>query len=146
MGKILICTVGLPRSGKSTWVKSHSIMHGWPMVSPDAIRISLYGQRFYKGGEKHVWAIVDTMIRSLFTAGHDTIILDSTNILRAHRDQWKSNDWETYFHHVDTNHEICKSRAIETNMPDLVEVIDKMNSIFEPLNDDENKVRINNKL
>jgi len=42
--KILILTVGLPRSGKSTWAAKK----GFPIVSPDAIRLAMHGMRKWR--------------------------------------------------------------------------------------------------
>ena len=131
--KLLICTMGFPRSGKSTWVKDQNV----PIVSPDAIRLAIHGQRFWAPAEKQVWATANLMVRALFNAGHDTVIMDATNITRKQRDQWDSTEWETVFHHVDTIPAICEHRALYDQMPDLVEVIQRMEAEFEPLEDDE---------
>ena len=131
--KLLICMMGFPRSGKSTWVKDQNV----PIVSPDAIRLAIHGQRFWAPAEKQVWATANLMVRALFNAGHDTVIMDATNITRKQRDQWDSTEWETVFHHVDTNQTICESRALHDQMPDLIDVIRRMSEEFEPLEDDE---------
>lgn len=131
--KRLICTMGLPRSGKSTWVREQNA----PIVNPDAIRLAIHGQRFWRPAEKQVWAAADLMVRALFNAGHDTVIMDATNTTRKQRDQWSSDEWETVFHHVDTSRAICESRALYDQMPDLLDVIDRMVAEFEPLEDDE---------
>ena len=131
--KTLICTMGLPRSGKSTWVREQNV----PIVNPDAIRLATHGQRFWGPGEKQVWATAHVMVRALFGAGHETVILDATNTSRKQRDQWQSDEWTTVFHHVDTNQAICESRALYDEMPDLIDVIGRMVDEFEPLEDDE---------
>ena len=131
--KTLICMVGLPRSGKSTWARKQ----GFPIVNPDAVRLTLYGQRFWKPGEKMVWAVVDQMVRALFLAGNETIILDATCCLRWQRDQWQSDEWKTVFKVIDTDAATCTFRAGETNQPDLVEVIERYKEEFEPLEEDE---------
>src|SRR5207302_1271835 len=93
MNNLLICTVGLPRSGKSTWSQAQS----YPIVSCDAIRLALHGQRFLAAAEPWVWTIAKTTVRALFFAGHKTVVLDSTNTTRKRRDEWQSKDWETQF-------------------------------------------------
>lgn len=40
--KKLILTIGLPRSGKSTWAKQQ----GCPVVNPDSIRLALHGKAY----------------------------------------------------------------------------------------------------
>jgi predicted kinase len=51
--KILILTVGLPRSGKSSWSRQQT----FPVVNPDSIRLALHGLRFAPEAEPFVWAI-----------------------------------------------------------------------------------------
>lgn len=84
--RILIVTVGLPRSGKSTWAKRQT----FPVVNPDAIRLALHGQRFYGPAEPFVWATAKLMVRSLFGAAHRKVIVDATNCTRKRRDEWRA--------------------------------------------------------
>lgn len=119
----LIMTVGLPRSGKSTWAKQS----GHPVVCPDSIRLALHGQAFYGPAEPMVWAIARLMVRSLFLSGHETVVLDSTNGTRARRDEWKSREWRREFKILDTKIEECRARASE----ELLAVIDRMAAKWE---------------
>jgi predicted kinase len=84
----LILTVGLPRSGKTTWARAQGV----PVASPDAISRALHGQRFIGVAEPFVWAIAKLMVRALFLAGHPTVIVDATNTTQKRRDEWKSDD------------------------------------------------------
>ena len=136
--KTLICTVGLPRSGKSTWAKAQMQDHGIPIVNPDSIRLALHGQRFAGRAEPFVWAIAKTMVRSLFEAGHDLIILDATNITRKRRDEWQSSEWTTVFHVIGTTAEECLRRAADDE--EIIPVIKRMAESLEPLGEDENKI------
>lgn len=129
----LICTMGFPRSGKSTWAREQNV----PIVNPDAIRLAIHGQRYWAPAEKQVWSTVDLMVKSLFGAGHETVILDSTCTTRKQRDAWDSAEWQAVFHHVDTSQAVCESRALYDMMPDLIDVIRRMADEFEPLEDDE---------
>ena len=131
--RTLICTVGLPRSGKSTWARTTP----HPIVNPDSIRLALHGQPFYADAEPMVWAVAKLMVKALFGAGHETVILDATNTSRSRRDVWRSRDWQTTFKVVSTNEETCVMRAEHQNRPDLVGVIRKMASEFDPLGEDE---------
>jgi predicted kinase len=130
----LICTVGLPRSGKTTWART--TQH--PIVNPDSIRLALHGQPYYAGAEPMVWAVAKLMVKALFGAGHKTVVLDATNTTRGRRDAWRSRSWRTFFKIVPTDKETCVSRAERQDRPDLVEVIHKMASAFDPLEEDEN--------
>ena len=136
MDHLLICTVGLPRSGKSTW----AIRQGFPVVGPDAIRLAIHGRRFWAPAETQVWAVTDLMIRSMFLAGHSTVVLDATSIERRHRDERRCRtrddtqpSWKTEFIVFDASAEVCKQRALATGMPDLVDVIEMMAARFDPL-------------
>ncbi len=84
----LICTVGLPRSGKSTWAREQGI----PIVNPDSIRLAVHGQRFFAPAEPLVWVMAEIMIEALFKAGHGKVILDATNISRRRRNHWLKFD------------------------------------------------------
>lgn len=130
--KKLIMPVGLPRSGKSTWCKST----GFPMVNPDSIRIALHGEKFIGSAEPMVWVMARYMVKSLFEAGHDTVILDATNITKARRDEWISKSWVREFHFVPTISQICMDRAIEEGSEYLIPIIIKMSEQFEPVGDE----------
>ena len=127
----LILTVGLPRSGKSTWAAKH----GAPVVCPDSIRLALHGQRHCPSAEPIVWATARLMVDALFLSGHETVIVDATNVRKAWRDQWKSDKYEVVLHVNATGAAVCQERAIATNQPDLVPVIARM---FNDLYDHEN--------
>jgi predicted kinase len=131
--KTLIAMVGLPRSGKSTWAKKA----GHPIVSPDAIRLAIHGQRFIAEAEPFVWAIAKAMVRSLFLAGHGAVILDATNNTRKRRDDWKSKEWETVFKVIGTPDSVCLERAIAEGDEYIVDTIKRMSAEHEPLGDDE---------
>lgn len=124
MQKTLIMTVGLPRSGKSTW----AIAQGYPVVCPDAIRLVLHGQAFRKEAEPIVWATAKLMVAALFEAGHDTVILDATNLTSKYRDEWKDARWIRQYQVFDTSKEECIKRAITTNQEYLVPVIERMDA------------------
>lgn len=131
--RILIVTVGLPRSGKTTWARSQA----YPIVNPDSIRLALHGQRFYADAEPMVWAVARLMVRSLFLAGHRHVILDATSVQKKRRDEWVSREWGTFFKHVDTNWEVCLKRAEAENDQEIIPVIARMMEQFEPLTPDE---------
>lgn len=133
--KVLICTVGLPRSGKSTWAKRQA----YPVVCPDAIRLAFHGRRFHAPAEPFVWYTAKVMVRALFGAGHDTVILDATNVTRKRRDEWRSGEWGLFFKHIPTEPVVCLHRAIEEKDDEIVDVIHRMAKEFEPLAADEQR-------
>lgn len=127
--KRLILTVGLPRSGKTTWARRQNV----PIVSPDAIRLALHGARFEVLAEPFVWAIAKTMVRALFLAGHSTVIVDATNTTKGRRDEWRSGAWRIGFKVVDTSREECVKRATLEQDGYILPVIERMAAQFEPI-------------
>jgi predicted kinase len=126
--KTLLMLVGLPRSGKSTWARAEKL----PIVCPDAIRLALHGQAFASQAEPHVWAIARTMVRALFLAGHETVILDACNNTKKRRDEWRSKGWRRVFRIMRTSEGVCHNRAVNER-PDLVPVIARMADTHEPV-------------
>lgn len=130
---VLICCVGIPRSGKTTWAKQQA----FPVMNPDSIRLALHGQRFAANAEPMVWAIAKVMVRSLFGAGHKTVIVDATNTTKKRRDEWQSWEWGTFFKVFDTSKEECLRRA--EGDAEILPVIERMHAAFEPLTDGERR-------
>lgn len=131
--KTLICMVGLPRSGKTTWAQRQNL----PIVCPDAIRFALHGERYIQLAEPHVWAIAQTMVRALFLAGHEMVILDATNTMRDRRKMWVSADWNTYFQPIPTSGAVCIERAQSESDHYIIPIIERMVDQFEPIAEDE---------
>ena len=123
---ILCMTVGLPRSGKTTWAKEQ----GLPIVNPDSIRLALHGHRYLQLAEPFVWAIARVMVQALFLAGHTEVILDATNTTQARRDEWKG-PWSRAYQIIDTTEEECIQRAQEENDEYIIPVIQRMAASFE---------------
>jgi tRNA uridine 5-carbamoylmethylation protein Kti12 len=136
---LLIAMMGLPRSGKSTISRKLSEKLGAPIVSRDAIRLVLHGERYKPDAEPMVKVMSLYMIKALFKVGHKVVICDETNFSRFARDSIKSPDWDTKFYEVKTMALICKERAHDTGQSDLVKVIDEMVARYEPLEADELK-------
>lgn len=126
--KTLTLMGGLPRSGKSSVARRIllGVKEGVAIVCPDEVRKALGCYPFVADREPDVWRTVDTMIRALFGAGHDTVVLDATNVTRARRNQWRSADWDLCMVWVDVDAETCKARAREDGQDYLIPVIDRM--------------------
>ena len=71
----LIFTVGIPGSGKSTWIRSQP---GYVVVSPDSIRASM-GDITDQSKNAEVWAIAKSRVAEALKQGRN-VILDSTNV------------------------------------------------------------------
>ena len=138
MNNLIICC-GLPRSGKSTWARKQ----GHPIVNPDSIRLAMHGKPFIGSMEPYVWAVARTMVKSLFLAGHEKVILDATNTTRKRRDDWASRDWCRSYMLFTTSMAVCLLRAEKQYSDDpesrlgLVEAIRRMHENYEPISEDE---------
>mgnify|MGYP002622657040 CR=1 FL=1 len=131
----LFITVGLPRSGKSTVIRE-SYANRMPVVSPDAIRLAMHGQRFAIQAEPLVWATAKIMLNALIGAGNTQICIDATNTTRWQRDSWLP-EAKRHFLVFETPARICKERAVATGQDDLIPIIEKMNMEFENVVSDE---------
>jgi predicted kinase len=132
--KTLVILVGLPRSGKTTSARELGI----PIVSPDAIRISLHGRRYFAETESFVWALARVMVASLFRAGHDQVALDACNHTRKRRSEWKSDLWARRYITKYTSPETCMEVACRDRDDEILPIIAKMAAEYEPVQDDEN--------
>ncbi len=124
--KVLILMVGLPYSGKSTKAKQVSKEKNAPIVCPDTIRIALHGKKFIPESEGFVWAIAKTMVKALFLAGHNNVILDATNTTPKRRNEWVSDKWNTIFILNTTPKDICIERAKINGDVIIIPIIEKM--------------------
>ena len=122
----LTLTIGLPRSGKSTWAREQ----GCPIVNPDSIRLALHGQRFVLESEPMVWAIAEYMVRALFLAGHEKVVLDACNTTEKRRDVWKKLcdkiqvEYAIVF--INTKPSVCIQRAEAAGDFEIIPVIRRM--------------------
>jgi predicted kinase len=119
----LIVTVGLPRSGKTTWARTT----GWPIVNPDSIRLALHGQRFYGPAEPFVWAMAYAMVEALRLAGHERIVVDATNVSAKRRAEWENRypgavEWKV----IETPPIECIRRAVAEKDDAIIPVIQRM--------------------
>lgn len=132
--KVLLMTVGLPRSGKSTFSRGYMLSKpGVAIVNPDSIRLAIHGKAFDPAYEKRVWQTAHDMVDALFLAGHPEVILDATNLTRERRDDWRSHDYKRML--VDFSHVpacVCIKRAVDGNRDDLVDVIVRMAQNIQP--------------
>jgi predicted kinase len=123
--KTLHVMVGLPRSGKTTWL-ANTLMRRYPVVSGDAIRLALHGKRFLPAAEYMVSMFMNYMIRALFIAGHENVVVDECAVTEALRKKRISRFWLTVFHVMNTPPLVCKNRAIKEKDQEILPVIDRM--------------------
>lgn len=123
--KELVVTVGLPRSGKSTWAKTT----GCPIVNRDSIRLALHGEQYLQPAENMVSVIEECMVNALFLAGHETVIVDACHHTEKRRKRWeefceKGNILVLGFKFFATDKETCIERAGDDNV--IIPVIERM--------------------
>lgn len=125
--------VGLPRSGKSTLIRKVLAEMGRdiPVLSGDAIRLALHGQRFVASAEPMVRAIQQVALKALILAGAEAVFIDDCNITREQRRRWVSPDWETHYIILTTSKEECIRRAQAENDEVIIPVIESMAASFE---------------
>ena len=124
--KAIILTVGLPRSGKSTWARAQEC----PIVSRDSIRLAILGQAYIAEREAEVTVIEDAMVDALIMAGHERVIIDACHCTFERRDRWeqraRERGWAIRFETFYADSETCIQRAIESDREDLIPVIERM--------------------
>jgi len=126
---LLVVTVGLPRSGKSTWAR----LTGWTVVNPDMVRLAFQNRPFIQETETWIWSIVRVMVKSLVLAGNTPIVIDATHTTMARRREWFPCElWNTMYRIFPVGVEECKTRAYADGREDLIGVIDKMAAEWEP--------------
>ena len=130
--KRLILMVGLPQSGKTT----EALRMGYPIVSPDAVRMTLGCYPFHRRREGEVWSVVWTTVRTLFNAGHDTVILDSNNVTAQYRRNWHKAEWSVRYKLVECPVDECLNRAIRGGKEYLIPVIEKLATDWAEVSDD----------
>lgn len=132
--KTLKMMCGLPRSGKSTWIKQNKTNE--VVVSADDIRYLVYNQRFWDEGEPLMWSIRNMILRMLMEQGVD-IIVDETNTTPKRRlpiiALAQKYNYQINCIKLTTSKNVCIERAIAENDNLIKPVIERMaNQFVEP--------------
>lgn len=110
MKREMIVMVGLPRSGKSTYVDKH--FSNYQIICPDEIRLAL-GIQFEPKIESFVWAIHDTILRASLQKGY-SVCIDATNTkkesLLKYQNISKKYEYEMIIFAMDTPMNVCLER------------------------------------
>lgn len=121
----LVIMIGLPRSGKSTFVEQNYDDYNY--LSRDEIRTNIFG---YKGNMLHE-AEVSTIFNKRYTEflnQNKNIVIDNTNIQKKYRKQFinqaKAHKYKIKAIYIDAAYEDVVDNANKENFP--VEVIDSM--------------------
>ncbi len=132
-------TVGLPLSGKTTFARILSEKKGHVIVCPDTVRYALHGKQFIGLAEPFVWAIAQTMVRTLLMEGH-SVIVDATNTTKKRRKMWidiakeQNVNYQAYV--IYATREECHERNAQINRLDR-SIIDRMADQWEEPTKDE---------
>lgn len=138
--KVLYCMVGLPRSGKSTIAAILRHERGWPVISPDAMRLAVHGRVYIRESEEAVWTFVKYAVKALFLSGHNEVIFDACNLSREQRRAWVKLFPRRNFIIVNTDADTCLERAERGSRVDLVPVIERMVKQQDKIFNDEGEI------
>jgi predicted kinase len=104
------------------------------MVNPDAIRLALHGYAYITEAEGMIWTQAKYMVKSLFLAGHDKVVVDATNTTIGRRGEWEpiaeSVEAKIRCQLFLASPGLCKERAIIDGREELLPVIDRMDETF----------------
>lgn len=123
--------VGLPRSGKSTWVESHKDLG--VIVSTDWIREEILGTHYTNNANSIVWTITDSTLRIVLGQGKNAI-LDAVNGTKVVREYYiklaRQYNANVHFVYVNTPLDVCLERNKDNPKLSRDKIID-MHTTFE---------------
>ena len=123
MRKVLIMPIGIPGSGKSTYMRELGIKFLIPIVSSDKVREILYGDESIQGNSNKVFNEVYRRVNNYLREEH-CCILDATNVKwttrEVARDRARADEYVYIL--MKTDFEECKKRnaARERVVPEYV--------------------------
>ena len=140
--KIMIM-MGLPASGKSTWIKKHS--KDYVVVELDWIRKDVFGHQFHRNAEPFVIGFGKSMVRMLLEQGKN-VILDSTCLPEFIRNEWikLASDYcaDITVVHVTTDLKTCIKRDKMRGKKKVgKDVITNLSTLYQPIDKESYKWR-----
>ena len=125
--KTLVIMMGLPGSGKSTYVRKHLVPQGFQVVCPDAIRLA-HGHHYLAHMEPLIHATAAMQARQHMLMGLPVVIDESTT-KGQHFQRWKwlAEDfgYEVRLVYMDTDTDLCHERRATETPAFPQEVIDR---------------------
>jgi len=111
-GKLYIMC-GLPRSGKSSWIKKYQRAEKYVVISNDWIRENIFHNKYAFSINPSVWMITDSCIRILLSQDK-SVIFDGINHTKFVREQFikiaREMDATVKIIYMDTPLEVCLER------------------------------------
>lgn len=118
---IVVVTIGLPLSGKSTLLD----LLGLPIQCPDDYRWTITGQEYYKPAEPLVWAHVGVAIATALRR-HNVVCIDATHSQEYEWQKWKKLGYDCRFILMPFLPDKYTQRAKDTGREHMIEVISRM--------------------
>ena len=139
MKATLTLMAGIPRSGKSTWIKNNKTPQDI-IISPDIIRKEIFGHQFHKTAEPFIWAITDAFVL-LLAQQKKNIILDAVSMSSYIRNKYielvKPYDYKTKIVWINTDIKECiKRNKISKDKKVPEDVIQSMSIAFRSVEDE----------
>lgn len=131
----LVATVGLPRSGKTTWTEAMREVRGWPVVSMDAYREALAEGKAHTAVENIIRCHVEIAVRANLTR-REVCLLDACLLRRWERKQFLDNSYDVVFKVMDVGAETCVKRARRGGQFALAEHIWRLDRERDPIGAD----------
>ena len=96
--------------------------------------MALHGQPYIQEAEGFIWAVAYLMVKALFIAGHNYVIVDATNYSEKRKLAWKKHfpGHAIRLHFFNTSEGECIERAKADGREDLIPVIERMAANEEP--------------
>ena len=115
---VLVVTVGLPHSGKTTWAR----LTGWTTVNTDMTRLAFQGRPFIQETEGWIWMVVRVMVKVLILTGNNPVILDGMFVTKKSREDWLNpNLYRVVYRVFPVSAQECIRRALLNERMELVD-------------------------
>lgn len=134
----MIVMIGVPKSGKSTFVKEELINQNNVVVSADRIRQLVTGHDYYGPAENFVWGVRNTMLRDLLLQETEVIIDETNTTIERRRDTIEmglDHGYEIIGVVMNTPLKVCLNRCREDDFPKDV-VIQKSEQFETPFKEE----------
>lgn len=136
---MMILMIGLPRSGKSTFVNNVLSSANYICISADNIREELTGDKSIQSNDKEVWKLLYEKFDSAIK-NKENIVVDNTNLKIKYRKRFvdpalKNNYFVIYASFMNIDEDIILDRIEKTNFP--INIYHRMKAGFENFTEEE---------